>query len=210
MPARPDVANVLKVEFLWNQGGLPAANVQYVKYSGTAPTPGAAAAIAHDLGNAFWPVVQPNYPTTTLFVACRVTDLTTSTGAEGTSAFNSAGTSAFEALPAGCCMLVDHTISRRYRGGHPRTYYPPMSVHDYLPVSTWQAEAVTLMGTAVAAFAAEASSFSESGCAGVYVVNVSYMSGGSPRVTPVVDQITGSVVSGIVRSQRRRLTATSY
>jgi|ERR1700732_487173 len=210
MPARPDAPNVLKVEFLWSQDGIPAATIQYVLYSGTAPTAAACAAIAQSLATAFWPDVQPYYPATTEFVACRVTDLTTSTGHSGTYSYASAGTSAYLSCGAQCSVLVNHTISRRYRGGHPRTYYPAPAWHELATPSTWQPELITAMGNAQAAFALEASSFSDSGCTGVYVVNVSYVTGGAPRVAPVIDQITGSVVSGVVRTQRRRITASSY
>ena len=210
MPARPDAANILKVEFLWSQNGVPAANVQYVKWSGTAPTAGACAAIAADLGNAFWNIAKANYSTQTIFQACRVTDLTTSTGASGSAAIETDGTAGGEGLPAQACCLVNHTIARRYRGGHPRTYYPALSSAVQATPQAWTSGAVTSMGSAQAAFALEASTFSESGCAGVYVVNVSYVTSGAPRVTPVIDQITGSTVSGIFRTQRRRVTATSY
>jgi hypothetical protein len=211
VPARPVAPNVLKVEFLWNQEGLPAANVQYVLYSGTAPTPGDCAAIANDLGTAFWTVAESLYSEQTIFEAVRVTDLTTLTGSEGTHAFNLAGTDTVNVpMPASACVLVDHTISRRYRGGHPRTYYPALSALQYSAPNHWVSGAVSQMGNAVDAFAAEASTFNEGGCVGVYVVNVSYVTGGAPRVAPVIDQITGSVVSGIIRSQRRRLTASTF
>lgn len=210
MPARPDAPNVLKVEFLWSLGGLPAANIQYVLYSGTAPTAAACAAIANQLGTAWWDVIQAFYPTVYEFAAVVVTDLTTSTGASGSHSFGSPGTGSGNPLPINACILVDHTISRRYRGGHPRTYYPPLESNYYQEPSTWTGAGVTAVGNAQAAFALEASTFSDSGCTGVYVVNVSYISGGVARVAPVIDQITGSTVSGIIRTQRRRLTSSTY
>jgi hypothetical protein len=75
---------------------------------------------------------------------------------------------------------------------------------------TWTPDLVTAFGNAEAAYALAASTFSESGCEGVYNVNVSYRTGDAPRVDPVVDQITGSTVASIIRTQRRRLTASSY
>lgn len=210
MPARPVVPNVLKVEFLWSQNGIPAANVRYVLYSGTAPTPGAAAAIANDLGGAFWTQADQLYSPETIFEAVRVTDLTTDTGAEGTHSFASPGTAESTALPAQCCMLVNQTISRRYRGGHPRQYYPALALEYMDTPGTWLGAAVTQMGVAEAAYALEGSSFSESGCDGVYIVNVSYRTAGEPRVDPVIDQITGHVVVQEIKTQRRRLLASSY
>ena len=210
MPARPPVPDVLKVEFLWNQDGLPAANVKYVLFHGTAPTPAACAAIAEALGTAFWNVASPLYPEATILEAVRVTDLTTDTGSEGTWAGAAPGTGSGFMLPAGCCVLMDHTIGRRYRGGHPRTYYPACSDTEYIAPASWSSTVISTMTSAEAAYALEASTFSESGCEGTYNVNVSYVTAGAPRVAPVIDQITGSVCSAIVRSQRRRLTASSY
>jgi len=210
MPARPAVPDVIKVEFLWSLGGIPGANVKYVKYSGTAPTAGACAAIAALLGDAWWPDVEAYYTTHDELTAVRVTDLATDTGAQGSAALALTGSDDNPSVPSNACVLVNHTISRRYRGGHPRTYYPPGGVDWMATQQTWTPDLVTAFGNAEAAYALAASTFSESGCEGVYNVNVSYRTGDAPRVDPVVDQITGSTVASIIRTQRRRLTASSY
>lgn len=211
MPRVDHVPDVLKVEFLWNQDGLPAANVKYVLYSGTPPTAAACAAIADSLGGAFWTeTLWQYYAATTALEAVRVTDLNTVDGAVGSHAFAAPGTSVGVTLPAGCCALVNHTIARRYRGGHPRTYYPAPTTVAYSAPNAWASDFVTDLGSAEAAYALEASTFSDSGCEGVYNVNVSYVTDDADRVAAVVDQITGSIVSGTIRTQRRRLTASSY
>ncbi len=211
MPPRPVVPDVIKVEFLWSQDGLPAANVKYVLYSGTAPTAGACSAIANVLGTAFWTTdIQEGYATGTELTAVKVTDLASDTGAEGSYAGGWVGTQEGDSCPAGTCVLVNHVIGRRYRGGHPRTYYPAPGLEQMATPATWTDSTVTNWGAAEAAYALAASTFSESGCDGVYNVNVSYETAGAPRVDPVVDQITGSVVSGTIRTQRRRYTASSY
>ena len=211
MPRVATVANVLKVEFLWNQDGLPAANVKYVLYSGTPPTAGACAAIANSLGTAFLTAnLIALYAETTLFEAVRVTDLNTTDGAVGSHSFAQAGSSPNITLPASASILVNHTIARRYRGGHPRSYYPAPSTQFYLPPNSYNSLVPSYVGAAEAAYALECTEFLDSGCQGVYNVNVSYVTDDADRVAAVVDQITGSVVSGTIRSQRRRLTATSY
>lgn len=211
MPRVTTVPNVLKVEFLWNQDGLPAANVKYVLYSGTAPTAGACSAIANSLGTAwFTSALAAYYAPTTLFESVRVTDLDTVTGAVGSHTFGGAGTGASVEMPANCCALVNHTIARRYRGGHPRTYYPAPSDNAYIQPNSWSTEFVSALGAAEAAYALECTEFLDSGCQGVYNVNVSYVTAGADRVAAVVDQITGSIVSGTIRTQRRRLTASSF
>lgn len=210
MPARPAVPNVLKVEFLWSLDGLPAANVKYVLYSGTAPTSGACTAIADSLINAWWEPVKAFIPGVYTLEACRVTDLSTDTGAEGTFTAGLTGEDENDSMPVGSAVLVNHTIGRRYRGGHPRTYYPPPGIDGFAQPAAWTSEVVAAYGNAEAAYALEATEFLDSGCQGVYNVNVSYVSDGSARVDPVVDQIVGSVVSGTCRTQRRRLTSSSY
>lgn len=210
MPARPNVPNVLKVEFNWTQDGIPAANIKYVLYSGGPPSPADCNAIALHLEDAMWGTAMGLFPSTTEMVGTVVTDLTSDTGSVGTSSGTGAGTASSDACPANCCVLVDHTIARRYRGGHPRSYYPPPAQNGLLTPSTWQGSIVTDFAALEAAYALVASTYLAGTTQLVYNVNVSYVTGGAPRVVPVVDQITGSVVSGIIRTQRRRLTASSY
>jgi hypothetical protein len=204
------VPNVCKVEFLWTQNGIPAANVRYLLYSGGPPAAGDCAAIAHDISSPFISGMMPGYPASTIFEACRVMDLASATGAEGTYTAAAPGTDSAEALPANCAILVNQTIARRYRGGHPRQYYPAPSIDSMATPSSWNSSLVANVGAAEAAFAAACTGPSYGSTDLIYVVNVSYVSGGAPRVVPVVDQITGHVVSGIVRTQRRRVTASSY
>lgn len=210
MPVLPDVPNVLKCRFLWTQGGVPAENIRYILYSGSTPDAGALAALAHDIGDPFQTGMMPGYNAETIFQAVVLQDLTTTSGAEGSHTFANPGTDTADPLPANCAILVNQTIARRYRGGHPRQYYPAPSMDSMATPSSWNSDLVVNVSAAEAAFALACSTATESGTSLVYVVNVSFFSGGSLRVDPVIDQITGHTVSGLIRTQRRRLTATSY
>ncbi len=128
MPALPDVPNVLKCEFLWSQNGIPAANVRYILYSGTVPDAGSLNTIAQAISDPFVTGMMPGYSAETIFQAIRLTDLTTTSGAESTYSWNAPGTDEAPPLPANCCILVNQTIARRYRGGHPRQYYPAPAI----------------------------------------------------------------------------------
>lgn len=211
MPALPAVPGAIKLELLWNQQGLPAANVMHLGYTGTPPGNPGLQTLCSDFATAFWTDdMKTDYSDQTTFVGCRATDLSSDTGAEGEHDISSTGEDGAEPMPAQCCILLNYQIARRYRGGHPRTYLPPASRTWQGTISTWNATLLTVVNTAwttgMAAVIGEA--YDDATITGP--ICVSYFSGGSPRVDPLVEPITGLIVSGLIRTQRRRLTASSY
>jgi hypothetical protein len=211
MPPLPVVADVLKFEMLWTQAGIPAANILHAKYTGGPPTAADVAAFCLDLDDAWWVnPVKEDYPASTVYVGSRGTDLASSTGATAEHSVGTAGTATDSAISAQACILVNYEITRRYRGGHPRTYFPPAAWGGLASPSSWDSGILSDISGGVAAIEGVFSTATHGSTTLAGLVNVSYRTAGAPRVTPVVDPVTGYVVSGIVRTQRRRLTASSY
>jgi hypothetical protein len=211
MPALPPVAGALKFEFLWNQGGLPAANVFHWGYTGDPPSSDTLVTIATNAANSFWiEELRADYSTVTTFIGVRVTDLSSDTGAVGEYDVSTAGLDGADALPAQCCVLLNFAITRRYRGGHPRMYLPPASRTWQGEINTWNAELLPVISTAWTSLTSELNGTTIDSTDLTTQVCVSYRDGDAPRVDPLVEPVTGFVVSGMIRTQRRRLTASSY
>lgn len=212
MPRNPVVPLVFKCEWLFSQGGVPCAVVQHFNYdtSGPAPLSIDLQVLMNDIATAWWPVVQADYPTSTLLVAMQGTDLSATDGNVGVNSINMAGTAEDSASPAQCCVMVDYQIARRYRGGHPRSYFPAPAYGAIATPSTWDAGILTDFSAAQTAVA-DLEGVSTSGTITLgNLVNVSYRTANDWRVDNVVDNVVGWSVSSLIRTQKRRVTASSY
>jgi hypothetical protein len=211
VPPLPVVPGVTKHEFLWTQAGIPAANVFHSAYTGGPPDTSDLEALATAINTDWWASPQrADYPSTTVFVGHRITDLSSDSGAVGEVAVGTPGTAEDDPISAQACVLINHTIARRYRGGHPRTYFPPPAWGGLATPSTWDAGIISDFTAAWLDIVGALTGFSSGTTDWTGVVSVSYRTANAPRVDPVVDPIVGSSVNGRVCTQRRRLTASSY
>lgn len=211
MPRNPIVPMVVKVEFLWSQSGVPAANVLHAQYTGGPPAAADLEAIANLIAAAFWqdPIIA-DYPTTTTFVGVRLTDLNSDTGAEGEHAVGAPGDAVDGPLSAQACLMVNLDIARRYRGGHPRVYFPPCALGALATPNTWDSGVVSDFNGAMVLLNA---AFNAAGSGGTTLsgwVCPSFRTGNAWRVDNLVEPVAGWSVNGAVKTQRRRLSASSY
>jgi hypothetical protein len=211
MPPLPPVPGVVKIEFLWTQNGVPAANIFHASYSGSAPSSSDCTAIAGQIDTAFWTSgFRGFFSNFTTLQGIRVTDIATDTGASGEYSDGNSGTISEEGVGAQMCVLVNYSIARRYRGGHPRTYYPGLSNTYLESPQQWDSDGVTAVNSAAANLYEILQTASSGSTTLTGQVCVSYRTGDAPRVTPLVEAISSAVVNGSVKTQRRRLTASSY
>jgi hypothetical protein len=148
-------------------------------------------------------------------------DLSSAMGAEVEAGGPNGGTRAGSRLSPGTAVVVSHSISRHYRGGHPRTYLPLGCGPDVVAAGTWESTFVTAVDNAWGAFVAALIAGSPYGALTITeLVNVSFY--GPPNVIitnpvtgrartvstvrhpPIVDPITGHVTRALIGSQRRR------
>jgi len=219
MPALPNVSKVVRVDwFLTLSNNVSAQWRKYFQYSGTL-----SAADAQTWANSF--VTQL---TTTAFKAdlvntvtintIQLTDLTSSSSPQVQGVGSVAGTSGGTQVNNGAAFVVRDKIARRYRGGHPRTYLCGMATTRQSGPDTWDAtngtnflnDWVTYIDACMAAAPAAVGSINE--------VSISYFAGftnkpypsgrihpaPTPRLTPLIDVITGHTFNPRIASQRRR------
>jgi len=215
MPALPSPGRVVKAVAQYHAEDAIAQNIFYFQYGGTgAPS---VSDLSNLHGHLQADLAAPYVGSaTTNCVGDHITytDLQTTSGAVDVETWTWTGTnSTTDGLPANCAVCVSHEISRRYRGGHPRTYMMVGNAGDFQTGSykMWQASFLTNIQNgwntyqALWPYNAPFATWTP--------VNVSFYEttivGGvktkTVRATPLVDLITGSTARDRVCSQRRRL-----
>ena len=221
MPALPSIPNIIRAGFRFgNNTTTQIAGVAlHYAYTGGPPGVSDVAGVALDLKNAFGTHVASQLSHDYGLDEVVVTDLSSPTGAtagDGTATVN--GTLSGSTLQAGTCALAHYDITRRYRGGHPKSFWPLGDEDQLATIAQWNSTFVTNVSAALAAFEAAALAISVGGSSLSHQVNVSYFHGSTPftlpggrvrniptlRGTPLVDQITFGFVNPIIGSQRRR------
>jgi len=150
MPVLPDHPGVLRVESLFTVGA--DANVRcrlHFLYTGSAPTNATCVTIATDIYGFGVTDLVPMLADENNWAGVKVTDLTSPSSGVGEYLTDTAGTrGAGDSLPAEVCVLDNHGITRRYRGGKPRAYWPFGIGSDLTSPSAWSAGAISAFGTA--------------------------------------------------------------
>jgi len=223
LPPLPPVANVIKCtdSYLLGAAARPAETILHWGYSGSAPSAAGLVTLA-----GLWQAQQAAQLKFLLNNNCQMTgttllDLSSSSGHQGASGTVTTGTLAGTETPASLCVVVQHQIARRYRGGKPRTYFPFGDGSKTNGADFWAAAFVTLVGTnfgnAVSAFTGAVGG----GATITGLVSVSYYQGFTvvtspttgrsrnvPKLRsggPVTDTIVANVVNSKYGTQRRRL-----
>lgn len=214
MPPLPSVPGVVKLIISSSRSDSDIENILHIGYSGSPP---AAANLTSYLGTYF------NIATSIMFnaegstdligVTTEAIDLSSDTGASATETFTATGTRTGDFAPASASVVTSWTIGRRYRGGHPRTYWPFGTAGTYEAGSSklWDSTFIGDVETKVGAWQAAITNVTVAATVFNDLVNVSYVSkevNPDPpyrRPTPVVDVITAAVVKQRICTQRRRL-----
>lgn len=217
MPALPNAANILKAGYKMGLGTDTNALVRlFIAFSGTSDV-AKLNAVAGVLSSAWDTWLQSVHPNQVTLEEVEVTDLTSDTSPSGGVIDGTAGTLT-GGLAAGTAMVISSEIARRYRGGHPRAYWPMGSEAKLGSAQTWDPTFVADVVTAYTGFVGACLTGWPSGITPVDFVNVSYFHGftnhtypsGRTRSIPtvrgavVIDPVTSWFVRQSVGSQRRR------
>ncbi len=221
MPALPNVTKCVRLSCVHVYGGdTDVVSRFYVAYTGTVPSVGDLQVLV-DNTVAAWADVMPGVMTSEVALS-RVdgVDLNSATGAEATFADTVDGSRTGDPLPADASAVTAYHISRRYRGGHARGYWPMGSSTDLASPQTWDAGAITAFQGAIDSFMAAVLAGGWSGAGTLTHVNVSFYEGftvvtdpvtgrarnrPTPRAVPIKDLVTANLVRTRIGSQRRRL-----
>lgn len=222
MPALPSVPQVVRAQFNFTVGTDVLARCRaFYHYSGAAPTSLLLGGSANGMMGAWSAAGGPTLQTPqTALDSVTITDLTSPTAAEGTSTSSAIpGTRSGGELPASASMVLSGTVLRRYRGGHPRSYFPCGVDTDLSTQQTWTSGFVALAYNNLVSFLTDYSAWEWSGSGTLTPVNVSFYEGftthtgttgrvrnvSTPRTAPLVDTIVGWVARQGIGQQRKRL-----
>jgi hypothetical protein len=221
LPALPDVPSVIKQRLHWDVGtDANAITLLHYRYAGPAPSSADMNTYAtgfNALTSAEWPLYLDSETT---YLGTDVVDLTSPTSGTGSAATSVVGTRATTPMGASTAVLINYPISRRYRGGKPRSYLPWGTAEDLLTRNTWKGASVTDFDTGwTTVQSAVQAGFPIGSASFVEFVSVSYygppnrtVTGSTGRVrtlsttraVPLVDALGDLNVSSKVASQRRR------
>lgn len=221
VPALPNVNKVVRLDYQFRLvNGVPGLTRQFYRYGGTAPTAGNlntfTAAAAASYGTNGVPEMVPGYR----LIGIEATDLTTTSSAQFLQVLNAPGTRAGDFIPVNAAAVTAYHVNRRYRGGHPRGYWPFGVQADLDDEDNWSDDFVAEFEGAIGSLQADIEAGGWAGAGTIDQVNVSYYHGftvvispttgrasnlPTPRSVPLVDVVTAIVGRARVGTQRRRL-----
>lgn len=223
VPPLPE-SPVIRIRCLWNLTSVGEGGTRFfVGYSGPAPN----SDTLENLGAAVFSAWAANLSGLCPFgitldqVVCE--DITTYTGATGISGGSSAGSRTGTSLPFQCAAQANYSISRRYRGGRPKGFWPFGVTEDLADDGHFNTAFLTDMASNLDAFFSEVTAFTAGGFLLTGQVNLSLYNGftvttppdgrtrtvSKYRDTAVVDPVTAVNPVARIGSQRRRRSATS-
>lgn len=213
MPALPVVPGVIKVELSGTMSAYNWANILHMQYTGGPPDTADLTTFCAALEASYNTNIKQFFNQDTILTKIQATDLATNTGASGDWTGSVAGGETASGAPANACVLMDYPSSYRYRGGHPRTYWPPFTWSDMADQNHWATSRVSTFTTDMVTFlgllySSTYSSFTAAGqCAVSYVNKALNPTPPYRRTTALVMPITQNswLVKTEIASQRRRI-----
>lgn len=220
MPALPSVPQVVRCDCHFTISEDQNAKCRFfIYYTSAAPTIAEMVAFATSISAAYTAHLKADTPTTVSLTSVVCTDLSSPTSAEGEWTGTITGSNANFAVSAAECVLLSFEVLRRYRGGHPRVYWPMGTQADYQDAQTWKSASVSAWTIAFNAFLSEIIGSYWSGAGALLQVNVGYYEGftvhtgttgrarnvSTPRAVPLMDIVVGVEARAGIAIQRKRL-----
>ena len=221
MPALPVVAKVLKVAAIWSYGvNTDIVTRFYIQYTGSAPDAAQLNTFCNSVKGDLADTIQAAVNEAYTLGRVHAIDLSSAIGAEGDWLGADVGNLGGDPLPADVAQVCSYEISRRYRGGHPRGYWPMNQAGDLNTPQQWATGVVSGNQTQFETFFAAVLTHTWSGGGSLTHVNVSYFHGftvitdpitgrarnvPTVRGTPLVDAVSAYVARAHIGTQRRRL-----
>jgi len=205
MPPLPFADQVLKFEFITNLQIGQAVNIFHAKYTGGPPA-NADLETFYTANSAV--LLRPyihNLAVDYELASIKITDLTSDTSAAIEVSPAVAGTNGGSGIPQSASVLMSYIVARRYRGGHARSYLPFGTDADLANNVTWSGTFTTNVSNDMTAFVNAINAYSGSGLTSLTFGQLSYVSAGARRATPVFDPALIGAVRPRICTQRRRL-----
>lgn len=139
------------------------ANVLHFTYSGTPPSNSSCVTIANSISQLWSLHIASLCPSPTTLQAVTVTDLTSTTSAEGEFLPLIHGTRGDDSIPANAAVLISYPSVLRYKGGHPRTYLYVLGNADLQGATNWSSAATIEVQSKWQAFLKDSSTVTAAG-----------------------------------------------
>jgi len=204
MPALPNVPNVVRVRLKGQNSGQVYNNVIYLQYTPPAPTTADLTTLANTIATAWTTNLASLQHGGVSLLGQDLADLTAPTAASISTTHSIPGTRPGTPLLTSAALVVSWQINVRYRGGHPRTYFPWGVVADTTGARLWAAAFVTSALAGARAFRTALNAMT-TGTTTYKLVCVSYRRNNLLLPSPVVYSINDAAVHGRVDTQRHRL-----
>jgi hypothetical protein len=133
------------------------------------------------------------------------TDLTADSAPIGVATSSTLGAIAQIPLPANCAMVVSWKSTRRYRGGHARSYFGGLSQSDTINATTWSSTAVVNWQNVSQSFFTAVNALVITNEMAGFLCVVHRKQNKVDLDPPLVMPIIGRAVDTRIDSQRRRL-----
>lgn len=207
MPPLPLVPYTYRVAVTGIDGGQPWANIFHLKASSdVALSSGDMVTLAGDVLTAFETNIYPVSSDSFGVREVEVVPLSSVSRPVGVASSSGVGALSGQPAPSSVARLVSWKINRRFRGGHPRTYFAG-ALASQLDAATSQVIDTTPYAnfiSAVNGFFVDMNSISVGGLS-FEMAMVSYYAAGALRTTPLVDVINDFEAEQKIATQRRRL-----
>lgn len=157
MPPLPDVPNVIRFRPQFTISGKTNQGLRwFCLYSGGPPAVSDLEAFAATADAAAIEYLCPQLHDSSAFTGHIIEDLSSDTGAVYTSTQDTTGALSADPAPSNAAFVVSYGIARRYRGGHPRGYWPLGDASKLDGNSAWSSGWVATALTAVTDYLAAA------------------------------------------------------
>jgi hypothetical protein len=207
MVALPPVQNTVRVALAHTLSGQNVINVFYVKCTtvGFALTQGDVQAVADGVANAHKTNFLPQLNNGLQLTGAHAVDLSGPVSPIADSTVSGPGGSASPLSTTSAACVVSWRISRRYRGGHPRTYLGGITQGSFTTGRSFTGAFVTAVSTAAANFRTAVNAITTANLSAAQLSCVHYYQNRVLLAVPLVDSITSAAVNSRLDSQRRRL-----
>lgn len=209
----PDVSNTIRIKVNGSNQTTPWVALFYWHYLGGAPTGANLASFCTGFIAAIQSSLSPSFATTVSVNNAEAWDLASRTGAFGSGGTSFSGTRAGGPLPTSVAACVGWKVTSRWRGGHPRTYWPAGAQGDVINGHLWVESARATFEAGNEGFLSQVNALNL-GAAGGYLQCVRYLQtihepDGTKHVEYITPpqqlQIQRALVDARLDTQRRRL-----
>lgn len=222
MPALPVVPKTLRValQFASSLESQPIVTRFFTTYTGSAPAVADLDTFCGAVGSAVADTLIGFIHQDYTLQLVEAVDLTSALSASGAAIPAVAGELTGGILPADTAMVVSYEILRRYRGGHPRGYWPFGDDTELETQDTWNPTFIADVQPGIVRFFGEVNEAGWSGAGLLTQSNVSFKQGFTVVISPttgrarnvdtdraeaLIDTVTSYIARAGIGSQRRRL-----